>query len=481
MSVSPTSAFVLTGGESQVYDMATDSAGNVFITGKFTGTVDFDPGATHAGSTDVLTATSGVDAYVAKYIPGTPLSLAWVRPINGAAADSSDSGHAVAVDDYGNAYVEGRVQNVAGASVHFTQKLSADGTVAWMTIGLSTTYPAGYIAVNSAGVYIAGAQNVASTSNVFVSKLDAATGDVIWTSAPSLGANGNGVANGMDLDNAGNLYVTGTFFGQIGFGSTTLVATSAKPTSASDIFLTKVNPRGGFDWATKMGGAGYDDAAGIVYADGSLYLTGAFGRSTRSFAKGESAVFGGYTLKSAGMYDVYVVKTTLGGTTSPATVQWAKGFGGTSNDWGIEVAADQVGNIYLTGIFWGTVDFNPDPSASFLKTSSGNSDPYVSQFTASGGFVNAWQIITSADSSWGFGIAADPFGNVYAAGHVRGQVSFPSGESFDTGSDTTSKGFVLQFTRDAVASAVASAHDELPDLRQRHRRYKAVVTRGANS
>lgn len=41
--------------------------------------------------------------------------------------------------------------------------------------------------------------------------------------------------------------------------------------------------------------------------------------------------------------------------------QWAKGIGGTESDVGQAIAVDAEGNVYTTGYFSGTVDFDPGP------------------------------------------------------------------------------------------------------------------------
>ena len=64
--------------------VATDPSGNVYVTGSFEGTVDFDPG--HSTPGDTLTSAGDSDIYVARYSPAG--ALTWVARIgSGGPAD----------------------------------------------------------------------------------------------------------------------------------------------------------------------------------------------------------------------------------------------------------------------------------------------------------------------------------------------------------------------------------------------------------
>ena len=66
---------------------------------------------------------------------------------------------------------------------------------------------------------------------------------------------------------------------------------------------------------------------------------------------------------------------------------WAKSMGDVSDDQGIGIAVDSSSNVYTTGLFQGTVDFNPGSGTSNL-TSAGDWDTFVSKLDKNGNF--AW-------------------------------------------------------------------------------------------
>ena len=66
--------------------------------------------------------------------------------------------------------------------------------------------------------------------------------------------------------------------------------------------------------------------------------------------------------------------------------QWAKSIGGTSTDIGRSIALNDTGNVYVTGSFNGTVDFDPGPGTANL-TSAGNDDIFFAKYSSSGNYI----------------------------------------------------------------------------------------------
>ena len=66
--------------------------------------------------------------------------------------------------------------------------------------------------------------------------------------------------------------------------------------------------------------------------------------------------------------------------------EWAKQFGGEGPGQGIGVAVDSAGNVYTTGSFTGTFDFDPGPDI-FNITASDQRDIFISKLDADGNFL----------------------------------------------------------------------------------------------
>lgn len=83
---------------------------------------------------------------------------------------------------------------------------------------------------------------------------------------------------------------------------------------------------------------------------------------------------------------IAILLLAMGANAENGDFVWAKAMGGTSDDSGEGIAVDDAGNVYTTGSFYGTVDFDPGPG-SFNLTSTGFSDIFVSKLDSAGNFV----------------------------------------------------------------------------------------------
>lgn len=354
--------------------------GSIYTTGQFAGTSDFDPGS---GTFD-LTAAGDLDIYISKLDAAG--NFLWARRIGGI---GEDVGMAITVDNAGNTYITGYFNDL-------------------------TDFDPGPEIFNLEGAFY----------DIFLLKLDP-VGNFVW--AKNMGSDGYDVANAIVLDPPGNLYITGAFDGSVDFdpGPGVYNLQSAGGAGDNDIFIAKLDTAGNLVWAKGFGApAGLDMGKGITTdASGNVYATGCF-TGTVDFDPGA-----GTTSFTAVLWDdIFVLKLDASG-----NLGWARQFGGDgTQEYGNAIAVDASGNVYTTGRFGNTVDFDPGPGIYNLSIPNNNgSHIFVSKLNAAGNFVWARQFGTNDPSNTGmnegFSIKVDALGNVYTAGNFGGIVDFDPG------------------------------------------------------
>ena len=405
--------------------IAVDSTGNVYTTGFFASTVDFDPGA---GTTNLTTAGSS-DVFISKLDASG--NLVFAKRFGGGI---SDLGYSIAVDSTGNIYTTGFFQD----TVDFDPSA---GTTNLTTAGLS---------------------------DVFISKLDA-SGNLVF--AKRFGAAEADAGRSVAVDSTGNVYTTGYVEQTVDFdpsaGTTNL--TSA---GRSDVFVSKLDSSGNLVFAKRFGAAETDVGLSVaVDSTGNVYTTGYF-EQTVDFDPGAGTT----DLTTGGGSDVFVSKLDASG-----NLVFAKRFGGSNDDGGISISVDSNGNIHTTGYFEERVDFDPGAGTSNL-TSAGGTDVFVSKIDSSGNLLLAKSFGGTANDV-GRSITFDSTGNIYTTGEFAGTVDF------DPGTGTTnliSAGgndvFILRLdpSGDARASAAPSA-PTLNSITGGDRRVTITFTAGANN
>jgi len=422
-----------TNGE-QGHSIAVDDSGNVYTTGYFQGTTDFDPGVGIVN----LSSNGGADIFVQKLDAAG--NLIWVKSIGSAGSEES---YSIAVDASGNVYTTGYFSGTAdfdpgpgvvnltsaGSIDIFIQKLDGSGNLLWARSMGSTNNDRGRaIAVDGSGnVYTTGwFQGTADfdpgvgifnlisagTTDIFIQKLDT-SGNLLW--AKSVGNIGGEAGWGIAVDASGNVYATGYFDGTVdfdpGFGVYNLTSAGSQ-----DIFIQKLDALGNLVWARGMGGTSDDWGFSTkVDANGNVFTTG-WMRGTADFDPG----VGVYNLTAVGIRDIFIQKLDISG-----NLVWAKSMGGTGEDDGRSITVDAGGNVYTTGRFVGTVDFNPGPGV-YNLTSAGSQDIFIQKLNTSGNLVWA-NSVGSTGGDWGFSVAVDASGNVHTTGLFTSTVDFDPG------------------------------------------------------
>jgi len=218
------------------------------------------------------------------------------------------------------------------------------------------------------------------------------------------------------VDASGNVYTAGYFWNTVDFdpGPGTFTLSSV---GNSDIYVQKLNAAGNFVWAGSMGSVADDNAGDItVDANGDVYMTGTF-NTLCDFDPGPGSF---QLITPSGSFDAFVLKLSSSG-----SLLWVKQMGGTSDDDGMGVFVDGSGNIYTTGKFQGTVDFDPGAGTTSL-TSAGSSDIFVQKLTSTGSF--AWaKSFGGATGDEGTKITVDASGNVITTGYFQAVADFDPG------------------------------------------------------
>ncbi|MCE3229805.1 MAG: hypothetical protein K0S32_4356 [Bacteroidetes bacterium] len=427
-----------------VHSMELDASGNIYLTGSFAGSCDFDPSSTVY--TLISNATTS-DVYVVKLDASG--NLIWAKCIGGTGADS---GHAIKLDAFGNVYVTGQFAGTAdfnpGSGTYnlssgggwdgFLLKLNSAGNFVWAqrTNGTGHDHPYAIELDASGNIFTTGrffgtvdfdpgpntSTLSASLYDIFITKSDP-NGNLIW--AQQAGGSGYEAGLSLTVDGMGNVCCTGTtnsipaYFGS---GST---AYSFSSNGGKDIFTTKLDPNGNFLWTTGIGGVSDDDVYSVTSDEvGNIYIGGSFG-TTVDFDPGP----GTHTL-TASYYDMFITKLDPNG-----NFGWAKKVGGIYTDKCYSLKLDGYGFLYATGSFMEITDFDPGP-LTFTVATQGNEDIFISKMDTAGNFVWA-ESFGGVSIDEGYNINIDALGNVYTTGVYKETVDFDHGVGVYTLSTTS--------------------------------------------
>lgn len=389
-------------GNDKGYSIAVDDSGFVYVTGSFGAGIapaDFNP-----FGTPVSLVGSGVrNCFFAKYTANG--DCVWAKTLDAYNLSSWSSGASIAVDTAGNVYLAGAF---------------------WGTVDFNTS--------NQVISYASSSGEL----DGFVAKYDN-SGNFMWVR--SQGGLLVDITNSVALDITGNVYVTGVFK-SANFESTIGGVLFSAIGGVEDIFITKYDNAGIFQWSNQIGGADRDIATSItVDKSGNAYLTGSF-KGSVDFDPGPGII----NQISLGTQDaIFFAKyDSFGGYVIAQKLSGSAGSGvGTS------IAVDTAGKFYLTGAFSGTIAF--DPMGGQIQTSKGVKDLFYAKYNQLGEYEFAYPIgapATSAvDSALGSCIVVDNEGDIYITGSFQGDADFDPSITVDDTHTSGSDGGDIFFAK----------------------------------
>lgn len=420
------------------------TTGDVYISGLFQGTVDFDPGA----GTTTATSLGSWDSYLLKL--DAIGNFQWVRTWG---SSTSDYGQAVTVDASGNPIVTGffyltvdfdpgpgiTTKTSNGSSDAYVLKFDPSGNFVWVaTVGGTnidkgwsiTTDPGGNIIVVGdfeytvdfdPGPAVANVTANGTISDAFILKLDA-NGGYVW--AKRLGGPWHDLAYDVATNSSSEIIVGGEFEGTADFdpgaGTFNMTTIGYQP----DAFVCKLSSAGALVWAKQVGNSPSETTHDLsLDASGNIYSCGWFS-STVDFDPGAGTA----NMTSIGPGDFYVLKLNSSG-----NYVWAKQFGGTVGIYGESARGISVNasHVYVTGQFDGTVDMNPGGGTANL-TAIGTQDAYVLKLDLNGAYVSAFSMGAASVPTEGYKVLTAGNGNVYYVGSYSGTADFQPGAGVTT-------------------------------------------------
>jgi len=386
-----------------------DASNNIYVSGIFENTVDFDPGP----GTYTLQANFSSDIFLCKYtsagnfvwaqkLGSNGLDLSYDMAVNKTgiclvsnyaysfARYNSQGGllwHksltalpcSVALDTLGNAYIAGvfsyttnfdpGVTNFSmvakGSSDFFVLKMGINGLIDWIVQldeepGVGWPKGISVIVDPQQNVIVSGGFSdtldvdpgpsvvnlIASTySDVFLIKLDP-NSNLIWSTQFGFPCFNYG-GRSVVTDKSGNIY-TGL-------------------QSDSDVVISKFLPSGQIQWHRTFGGQGVDGVCSIsVDKNKSVYTSGYFNQ-TVDFDPGQ----GTYVLSS---FNNTHNDAFISGLDSMGNFQCAARIGNQLDDGHTSITVDNVGDLVLTGSFADNIDLDPGTGAeTFTSVPKGNS------------------------------------------------------------------------------------------------------------
>ncbi|MDX1462713.1 MAG: SBBP repeat-containing protein, partial [Marinirhabdus sp.] len=381
-------------GEDSALHMFVDSEDNIYITGVFNDTVDFDSGT----GVFELTSQGNNDGFLVKL--DTEGNFIWAISLGGNMLDTIKS---IAFDSSQNILITGYFQETvdfnpgpntenltaSGDRDMYVLKLDTNGQFEWVKQFGGTSVEDGIfsngIAIDTSNnIVIAGSyegsvdfdpstavaqETTNGLGDIFILKLDL-NGNYLWNIAFGSSEDWD-TAYSIVIDNFNNIYISGSFSNEMDVDPSNDIFLLNTPSGQENAFAIKYSGNGALSWAKSIGGAQFTRSYNMTLDNEQQPLISIKYTGTVDFDPGVDESF----LTSNGGFDVGVLRLNDHG-----DFNWARSMGGADTDFPLSITTDSQNNILTAGYFYEIGDYDPS-SDIFNLTSAGGKDAFIVKLT----------------------------------------------------------------------------------------------------
>ena len=384
--------------QDEATDVTVDNQGNIYNTGYFSKSFDFDP----SQDTAILEVEGESAIFISKYSPDG--SLIWARAIQ--SYDGYSRGNCITVDDSCNIYAAGYVDkrtdfdpsdgelilNNNGIQNIYVAKYDSSCQLLWAFVitGCNKYDDVFSLRLDSANnVLISGfvqgsmdfdpgpgvAMLPASGITGYFAKYDS-DGEYI-TSGSIIGAE----IHGLTMDKNENLYLAGIFFGSVDLDMSAGEYT-VNSNGDRDWFLAKYDKNYVLEWGFSIGNAQQDHIQKLILSpNDKIIASGFYNGSVQFDPDGQFE-----NISSKGYSDIFIAEYDTNGSLS-----WIKSLGGSQPDDVKDIITDKEDKIVVTGTYQGAIDVDPGEDNIYLPT-MGIEDAFIGQYDTSGNYLAAYSL-----------------------------------------------------------------------------------------
>lgn len=357
------------------YGIALNQFNHLYVTGYFSGSVDFDPSPS---ATNTMSSYGGTDIFMLKLdLDGNYL---WSKRVGSVLDDVANT---IDIDESENVYIAGSFKTV------------------------------GYFNPDNTSTFVLSS---AGTTDAFVAAYTSAGLPIFANRIGGTGAT-EAIATAIDISYSGYPVVTGYFSGAIDIDPSPGTTDNRSSNGAKDIFLVRFTGNGLLTLAKTFGGLGDDQGNGVTGGSNDEITFTGFYNATVDF-NSDPIVDNSFTTN--GLADVFISQVDING-----DHVWTKSIGSSNIDKAFAITTDELNEVYLTGNFKGSMDANPGSGSYQLFSTSGGYDIFLLKLTSIGDFgwarfFNQTSGVLNTNQSTAIHVDANE--TVYTTGYIQGAV-----------------------------------------------------------